>query len=319
MASSGTTPSANEDRGQRLLASILSFSALVFVIYLARIWTRLRPKYALTAADYTITVAMVAKTLNIVFLVLAVQNGFGKHMVHIPGGTAGIITVSNLVLGCWMTGVLVSGFGRISIASLLLTLTSSFRWKMLLRLTIALQLLYMLTYEVVQLVQCQNIISSKSRVPSSSSPSSTSSPPPPSSSSQCLSRTSVFVFQLVSISIDMLSDLVCALLPILIVWRLSRSTLEKLLVILLMTSCLAATLCGIPKLYYLVTFDFSGRDQLYDLIPEFFWFRMEEGIVIAAACAPLLKGPVERCMRRVGLPTFGIPTRDLNTVMRVTV
>lgn len=34
-----------------------------------------------------------------------------------------------------------------------------------------------------------------------------------------------------------------------------------------------------------------------------------------AACVPLLKGPVERCMRKAGLPTtFGVPIKDLNPV-----
>lgn len=202
--------------------------------------------------------------------------------------------------------MLVSGFARISIASLLLSITPSRRWKFLLWGSITLQIVFMLSYEIVQLVQCKSTIASQSR-PSVNS----------GTNSQCMSRTAVLVFSYTSVSVCMLSDAVCSIIPLFVVWRLSRSTLEKSLVMVLMGSCLVATACGIPKVYYLATYDFAGKDQLWALVPEFFWCSMEEGIIIIAACAPLLKGPIERVLRRLGLPTFGVPMRDLNRISSV--
>jgi len=106
-----------------------------------------------------------------------------------------------------------------------------------------------------------------------------------------LSRTAVGLF----------GDLVCAVIPIFLIWRLSRSLLERVLVCVLMASSLVASACGIPKIYYMVTFDFSSPDAYYNMIPEFFWGRMEEAVIIIAACAPLLKCPIERLLRRLGL------------------
>ncbi|KAK0622683.1 hypothetical protein B0T14DRAFT_564112 [Immersiella caudata] len=304
MANDGPPWPASDDRGPKLLAVITPLFAFALIVYLARIWTRMRPKFALTPADYAITIAMVSKALNLAFMAVAIHHGFGKHMSDIPNGIPGIITVSNHVLGCWITGVLTSGFARISIAFLLLSITSSRRWRILLWSTIALQALFMLSYVVVQLVQCKNTISNKSRAGGGTN-------------SQCFGRTSVLVFSIVSVSVCMLSDFICSIIPLFIVWRLSRSTLEKILVIMLMTSCLVATACGIPKIYFLVVYDFRTRDALWELIPRFFWCCMEEGAIIIAACLPLLKVPIERCMRRAGLPTFGTPTRDLNRVSSV--
>jgi hypothetical protein len=42
-----------------MLASFIPLFAVASIVYVARISTRLYPKYALTAADYAITVAMV--------------------------------------------------------------------------------------------------------------------------------------------------------------------------------------------------------------------------------------------------------------------
>jgi hypothetical protein len=50
----------DENQGSTLLASVIPLFGLALVVYVARIWTRLCPRFALTAADYTITVAMVS-------------------------------------------------------------------------------------------------------------------------------------------------------------------------------------------------------------------------------------------------------------------
>jgi hypothetical protein len=322
MASDATPPPpADEDSGPMLLAAVMPLFAVSLIVYIARIWTRLCPKYALTAADYTITVAMVqyipgspfpllcrppltllqvAKVLSVAFMTIAIQSGFGKHMIYMPNGSAGRIVVSNHVLGAWMTGVVASGFARISIAALLLRITPSRRWKALLWTTIAIQILYMVSYEILQLVQCRNTFANKARP-----------------TSQCLSRAKVFAFSLTSVAACMLSDFVCAAAPLFIIWRLSRSTLEKALVMVLMASCLVSTACGIPRIYYLATYDFGGSDPLWSLIPQFFWCKIEEGIIIIAACVPLLKGPIERVLERLGMPTFRLPLRDLNRISSV--
>jgi hypothetical protein len=99
-----------------------------------------------------------------------------------------------------------------------------------------------------------------------------------------------------------------------LVWRMSRSVVEKTLVIVLMASCLLATACGGPKIYYIVVYDFRSNDFFWQLAPELLWCRLEETIIIIAACAPLLKGPVERLLGRFGLPTFGPTVRDLNMI-----
>lgn len=62
MATSNSTvpPFPNEDRGPGLVASVVVFFVITAIVYGFRVWCRLRPKYAMTAADYIITLAMVS-------------------------------------------------------------------------------------------------------------------------------------------------------------------------------------------------------------------------------------------------------------------
>lgn len=50
----------NEDQGPGLVASVVVFYVITAIVYGTRIWCRLRPKYAMTTADYIITLAMVS-------------------------------------------------------------------------------------------------------------------------------------------------------------------------------------------------------------------------------------------------------------------
>ena len=111
-----------------------------------------------------------------------------------------------------------------------------------------------------------------------------------------------------------MSDLICATIPVFVIWRLSRSLLERVLVCVLMASSIFATAIGIPKLYFMITFDFTSADGFYLMWDEVFWSRMEEAIIIIAACVPLLKSPIERVLHRMGVPTFKVPERELNVI-----
>lgn len=265
-------------------------------------------------------------------MLAAIRDGFGKHTVHIePEKT---LTIWSNLLGAFMTGVATSGIARISIATLLLRFTIERAWRIAIWMLIGLQLGSVLAYEIVKLAQCQLVIGGHRVV----------------KQSYCFSRTQVWALNYMNVGelrlgacpnrpllqrppsrpgeltwlpltlgICTLSDLVCTALPIFVVWHLSRSVVEKTLVIALIATTLLATSCAIPKIYYLATYEFGKDDSLWRIVPEVFWCRTEEAMIIIAACMPLLKGPIERCLRRVGLPHFDSPPRTLSTIQTAVV
>jgi len=94
-------------------------------------------------------------------------------------------------------------------------------------------------------------------------------------------------------------DLILALMPIKIARSLSRPFREKVLISCLMALGLCATAIAGVKM---TTFNDVGLgDQLYDSIKPSLYAKLEEQVGIIAACAPCLKAPVERLLRRVGV------------------
>ncbi|KAK1754072.1 hypothetical protein QBC47DRAFT_280693, partial [Echria macrotheca] len=279
------TMASDENRWPILLAVIVPTFTVTLAVCIALIFTHRHYKRALTAADYIIIFAMFADAISFALITAGVGRGFGKHTSAIPNGTADLSTISNLLLGALLAGAISSGLARISIASRLLRL-ESICWKRLILWTIiVLQILSTIAYEIMQPFQCKDRITSQSRV-----------------SERCLDRQQVLTSSYISIGICSLGDSICAIISICLIYPLSLPRREKVLVIILMMLCLLATVCGIPKIYYVRTYNQNTSDPTWELIPETVFYEVEQGLIIIAACAPSLKRPVEKALKWLGLP-----------------
>jgi len=98
------------------------------------------------------------------------------------------------------------------------------------------------------------------------------------------------------------------------IWKLRRPALEKLLVSVLMTLSVFALAAGAFKIYYINLLDFGSPEILREAVTMYTWIRVEEAAIIVAACAPLLKVPIENALHRLGLPRFSNPIPTLIAV-----
>jgi hypothetical protein len=97
------------------------------------------------------------------------------------------------------------------------------------------------------------------------------------------------------------------------IWKLSRSTVERCLITVLMTLGLVATIAVVMRLIKMHTLNFASPEKFRTLIPVYFWVRMEEVILIIASSAPMLKSPIEHLLHRFGLPAFKPRVRKLTS------
>jgi hypothetical protein len=111
----------------------------------------------------------------------------------------------------------------------------------------------------------------------------------------------------------MLGDFTFAIMPMFLIWRLSRSVIERCLISFLMAMGLFATGAGVMKIMYAYTYDRTSHDALREMMPEFLWCRIEELVLIVACSAPLLKAPVGNILAKMGFPSFQEQARDLNS------
>jgi hypothetical protein len=103
-------------------------------------------------------------------------------------------------------------------------------------------------------------------------------------------------------------------MPMFFVWKLNRPLLERILITVLMALGLFATGAAVLKLYYLRAYNLTVNDSLRIMVVLFIWCRIEEFVLIASACAPFLKSPVEQILNRFGVPMFKNKTRELNSL-----
>jgi hypothetical protein len=103
-------------------------------------------------------------------------------------------------------------------------------------------------------------------------------------------------------------------MPMFFVWKLNRPLLERILITVLMALGLLATGAAVLKLYYLRAYNLTVNDSLRIMVVLFIWCRIEEFVLIASACAPFLKSPVEQILNRFGVPMFKNKTRELNSL-----
>ncbi|KAK0724412.1 hypothetical protein B0H67DRAFT_567873 [Lasiosphaeris hirsuta] len=291
----GISRNGNDSVGPRTLVILLPLFALALAVYLARMWTRVGRRCRLNAADYMITAATISETFSIVLTAVAVANGFGRHVSALT--TDSIETIGAATFAAAFFGFAASCASRISVACLLLQFTQSRAWRMILWMTVAFQALLFLGCELVITLQCRPIRAKWANVPGA----------------RCISAQENWIMGYVFISIAMFSDVVFAIFPILLVWRLSRSLVERLLLSALLGLGLLGVIAGAVKIVTLKYFKIGSENVVADMMPVYLWSRIEEIVIIAAACVPLLKAPIENLLYL----WFGIrfyPTvRDLDT------
>lgn len=103
-------------------------------------------------------------------------------------------------------------------------------------------------------------------------------------------------------------------MPMFFIWTLHRPTLERVLVSALMALGFLAAVAGLFKTYYIKFWNPRNDATLRDWMPLFWWYRVEEIGLIAAACAPFVKPLLSRILGRIGAPDFRFATIGLNTV-----
>ena len=109
---------------------------------------------------------------------------------------------------------------------------------------------------------------------------------------------------------SVLGDLLCTIMPLFLIWDLSRSRLERCLLSVLSTLGLCAAAAAITTLI-LMSRPQNSTYAVRDTLPIYTWCVVEQVTLIVASCAPLLKGPVETALSRLDFPGFHNIPREL--------
>ncbi|KAK0619032.1 hypothetical protein B0T14DRAFT_565930 [Immersiella caudata] len=287
--------------GYRTLAVLVPLFAVAVVFYTIRIWTRIRPKNRLNTADHTITVAFLSELLSMILTAVAVSRGFGRPAYLLSADDLEIIGICTFIV--FVIGYWASTFARVSVALLLISITQQKLWRGILWAIIVFNMVFLVGINIFELFQCRPIRAVWAVVPDA----------------KCFPPETVWNLGYAFVAVGIISDAVFAILPTILIWRLSRDPIEKALLSLLMGLGLVAVAAGVPKITTMQLYDTRSDNVVGDMMPCYLWTRIEEILLIIAACAPLLKVPLENMLsRKFGLPRFSPGVgRKLNSVYTI--
>ncbi|KAH8654062.1 hypothetical protein BGZ60DRAFT_160091 [Tricladium varicosporioides] len=285
---SSTPPGPDRNTSLTYVIPCGIFAIIALLFCSARFYTRLRPTVQLRLDDYLIGVGTILAFTGTSLGVAASNHGWGRLSYYVSAAdqvkTFKYLFAMQLL---WILGVVII---RISVAMSLLRLTivsSAVGYEKLWRGTlwamICIQLLNCAGWMIIQFFNCRPLRASWEPVVDV----------------VCWDPKYTSVYGYVSNALMILTDFLLATMPIKLITTLNRSTREKVLIACLMALGLLATGIAAYKMY--ITKYFFIGDFLQTSVWFSIWCKLEELVGIIAACAPSLKSPVEKLLRRVGV------------------
>ncbi|KAF2176443.1 hypothetical protein K469DRAFT_481414, partial [Zopfia rhizophila CBS 207.26] len=258
------------------LAILLALFGLCLLLYVARIYTHLVPKRRLKAPDFVISLAVVLMVPVLTFVGLSIREGLGRHSYYISPEA----NIAIKYYQFWMSvlGIWVAYLARTSVACLLLQFDSSIRWRIVLYVFIVTQVAVPFSFDISHFNKCRPLRAMWEKV----------------LGAKCWTKEQNLVFYyIVFIAI---SDLAFAIMPMLFIWKLGKTRIERVIITILMALGLCAMAIVIVRSVKVARRDSarnSGKDDMRGKIDMVIICRVEDFILIAATCAPFLKSPLQ--------------------------
>ena len=117
----------------------------------------------------------------------------------------------------------------------------------------------------------------------------------------CLGPETSRIASNVGSAINITTDVLLSLAPMVMLWNLHRPLRERILVCCLMGIGLLASVSCIVKAVIVQRWGMGETDTWALAMSIATWTMIEELLAVLAACSPSLKGPLERFLRRIGI------------------
>ncbi|KAF1814613.1 hypothetical protein P152DRAFT_456888 [Eremomyces bilateralis CBS 781.70] len=277
---------SNESRptliGPKVVASTTTMLALALTVYSTRIYARWRSYQKLGLDDFTISIAMALATAGYGILLRLYTLLDGLHVSQLElKEIMMILKLSFMISPLWVWTV---AMVKISILFMLLRIKQTPKWKWGVGGLIILITLTTIAIMVTQLVQCNPISANWN---------------PMLQQTNCWTPERVLHVNYGVSSLFVLTDFICALLPLAFIWKINRPLREKVVLALLLGLGLIAGVCGVVKLAML-RLVLNSHDPTFDSADLSIWAFAEMFVGIIAACIPCLKSLMEKAYRALG-------------------
>ncbi|MCJ1470863.1 hypothetical protein MMC07_009510 [Pseudocyphellaria aurata] len=280
-------PGGDQNRGPDTYGAIIPFTILSTATVVARMYARINMVHNVGWDDYTILLAQFMNILNLIFQILAVQHGLGRHMYFLP--FQNIVDVGLYYHVIEVLYVLAAGVIKISACLFLLRImnrgtTNVLRWSLYILMGVLLVLSS--GTAIVILIQCIPVQAGWD----------------PRIKGKCWSYPQILVVGYTQNAWGILSDLACAGFPIIILRKLQIDTRNKYALYFIMGLGVVTSICSVIKMIYLG--DLANGDFTYNGVDVNIWGMLEVNIGTIACSIPALRPLFKSLRERSNLGSY---------------
>ncbi|KAK3904821.1 hypothetical protein C8A05DRAFT_42164 [Staphylotrichum tortipilum] len=259
------------NRGPEILAVCGSLVGLALLSVLARIWVRATMVKHVGADDWTIIAAMVVMFAEMMVIIPEVKSGAGRHWQYIQppenvtkGLHLNFVTQPLCLIALCLT--------KVSVGLFLLRLTPSVRFRYFVIGTIIFTVLSATGNFLTVFFQCRPLAFTWDT----------------SVKGSCIPAANLKFAAFFNSSVAVLTDVVFALLPVPILWKVQMNWRVKFAVAGILSLGIFAAVAAIVKITFLGSYGKHG-DFLWDSADLTIWTTAEINVAIIAASFPCLK------------------------------
>ncbi|KAH7236857.1 uncharacterized protein BKA55DRAFT_578659 [Fusarium redolens] len=258
-----------DERGTRLLVSIWTLCLLSLILLFLRVYCKLWRGKGLWHDDWCLIAAWVALAISVSLNTYLVSLGFGRHAATISDENLRIINKTTIVGAAF--GIMATTISKTSFAITLYRIATNAWMKYFLVFIIVTINVSMNLVWIFGFAKCTPI----ERVWDHNVP------------GTCWDKTKLLTFQLFAAYYSAILDFVLALLPWVILMRMTMRRRERLGVAVAMSLGAIAGITGIVKSVLVVSM--KSEDITYDRVDLTIWTLTEPAASIMAICIPVLR------------------------------
>ncbi|KAH6868840.1 hypothetical protein BKA58DRAFT_441265 [Alternaria rosae] len=263
---------AKDDRGPLTKSIVVAFTCIAVICVGLRLFTRLRYLgRALGWEDYTIVVSMALSIATGILQIMQANAGNGKHaaLIEFPAGVEIILKYLFWSIICYNASLM---FTKVSILLQYGRIFTVREMRIPLHIVMAVCVLWGVSTIITSIFTCVPIHAYWKILEQPTS--------------KCIDNKTIWY---VNASINIVTDLLVAFLPVRVIWTLQIAMRQKIALLTILTIGWFVCVVSILRLHALVVLVAHPDDNTYYSAPTAYWSAIEMNLAIVCASLPALK------------------------------
>ncbi|KAI1468298.1 uncharacterized protein F4812DRAFT_458730 [Daldinia caldariorum] len=260
----------DENRGPQIAGAVVSTTLAALIVVCARMYVRLRMIHSMGIDDYIMLASMLLSLVGLAIVIAEVHYGAGRHAAYIDPDVNRVGLKLNFIsqpIYLWAIPMV-----KCSVGFFLLRISQSAFYKRVLYGTMVFLMAYTFVCFMTLVLQCKNLaILWDNRIQTT-----------------CWSQSTLQGLSYANSSVNIVTDLFFALLPIPMLWNVKINSRTKASLICVLGLGVFACAAAIIKAAFISNYGITG-DFLWDSANLTIWVSTETNTGIIAACLPCIK------------------------------